>query len=214
MTINKNLLKLYSIHKVKIIQRLAEFRQIWINGSEKDVFIELIFCLLTPQSKAKYCWLSVQNLCDKNLLFKNDTKLITNELNKVRFKNKKSEYIEIVKKQFIINNKISIRSKIAQLENDYTRRDWLIANIKGYGYKEASHFLRNIGLGTQLAILDRHILKNLYNFGIIKAVPDSLTKKNYLEIEKKMQNFAQNIKIPINHLDLLLWCKETGEVFK
>ena len=27
-------------------------------------------------------------------------------------------------------------------------------------YKEASHFLRNIGFGENIAILDRHILKN------------------------------------------------------
>ena len=90
----------------------------------------------------------------------------------------------------------------------------VVANIKGLGYKEASHFLRNIGLGGDLAILDRHILKNLALLGVIDEVPASPSKKMYLEIEKKMIDFSREAKIPMSHLDLLLWYKEAGEVFK
>jgi N-glycosylase/DNA lyase len=82
------------------------------------------------------------------------------------------------------------------------------------GYKEASHFLRNIGFADDLAILDRHILKNLKIFGIIEEIPKSLSKKKYLEIEEKMRNLANEVNIPVSHLDLLFWSKETGEIFK
>jgi len=41
-----------------------------------------------------------------------------------------------------------------------------------------------------------------------------LSKKGYLEIENKIKNFADKIKIPMSHLDLLLWYKETGKIFK
>ncbi len=82
------------------------------------------------------------------------------------------------------------------------------------GYKEASHFLRNIGLGEDLAILDRHILKNLALLGVIEEVPSSPTKRIYLEIEKKMTAFSGQAGIPMGELDLLLWYKEAGEVFK
>ena len=82
------------------------------------------------------------------------------------------------------------------------------------GYKEASHFLRNIGFADYLAILDRHILKNLKIFGIIEEIPKSLSKKKYLEIEEKMRNLANEVNIPLSHLDLLFWSKETGEIFK
>ena len=87
-------------------------------------------------------------------------------------------------------------------------------NIKGLGYKEASHFLRNIGRGEDLAILDRHILKNLALLGVIDEVPSSPTKRLYLEIEEKMAAFSRQTNIPMGHLDLLLWYKEAGEVFK
>jgi len=93
-------------------------------------------------------------------------------------------------------------------------REWLVANIKGMGYKEASHFLRNIGLGKGLAILDVHILKNLKRYGVLKKMPASLTKKTYLEIEEKMRRFSKKIGIPLEELDLLLWASETGFIFK
>ncbi|HNX08865.1 MAG TPA: DNA lyase, partial [Methanothrix sp.] len=71
-----------------------------------------------------------------------------------------------------------------------------------------------IGRGESLAILDRHILKNLVLLGVISEVPATLTKKMYLEIEQKMIAFSKDAKIPMGHLDLLLWYKEAGEVFK
>ena len=97
--------------------------------------------------------------------------------------------------------------------NTHTR-EWLVENVRGMSYKEASHFLRNIGQGEKLTILDRHILKNLKALNVIDKVPKSLSKKKYLEIEEKMMDFADRIKIPLDHLDLLLWYKETGEIFK
>ena len=79
--------------------------------------------------------------------------------------------------------------------------------------KEASHFLRNIGKGENLAILDRHVLKNLIRLQVIDY-PKTLSKRVYLEIEDKMKDFSNKVSIPLAHLDLLLWSLETGEVFK
>ncbi len=87
-------------------------------------------------------------------------------------------------------------------------------NVNGLGYKEASHFLRNVGLGEEFAILDRHILRNLKDFGVLPEIPISLTKKRYLEIEEKVRRFSREIGIPMGELDLLLWSKETGWIFK
>jgi N-glycosylase/DNA lyase len=91
-----------------------------------------------------------------------------------------------------------------------------VKNIKGIGLKEASHFIRNIGFDyeNQLAILDRHILKNLKEFGVINEIPKTLTSKKYLEIENRMKKFAERIDISLYELDLLLWSKETGIIFK
>jgi N-glycosylase/DNA lyase len=93
-------------------------------------------------------------------------------------------------------------------------REWLVENVKGIGYKEASHFLRNIGLGRDMAVLDVHILRNLKRYDIIDKRLDSLTRKSYMDIENRMRKFSERIDIPMEELDLLFWAKETGFIFK
>ncbi len=109
---------------------------------------------------------------------------------------------------------MNIKSQITQFKNTQEAREWLVNGVKGIGYKEASHFLRNIGFGEELAILDRHILRNLKELGVIHEIPLSLSKKKYFEIEKKMKEFSRSVNIPMSHLDLVFWYKETGEIFK
>ncbi|MCU0642473.1 MAG: DNA lyase, partial [archaeon] len=93
-------------------------------------------------------------------------------------------------------------------------RNWLADNVQGYGLKEASHFLRNIGKSNnQIAILDRHILRNLKAFGAVKD-DKIMSRKDYLEKEQKYLSFAKQIEIPADELDLLWWSQENGEVFK
>lgn len=206
--------KNYSHIKCEIRDRLRDFKNIGITGSDRDIFIELIFCLLTPQSSAKLCWKAVENLLKNDLLFTGKPQQISKVLHIVRFKNKKAEYICNARKLFTNKNEICIKIALKISKNPELIREWLVKNIKGLGYKEASHFLRNIGFGDDIAILDRHILKNLRGFGVIKDIPKSLSKKQYLQIEKKMRKFAKKINISLSHLDLLFWYKETGEIFK
>jgi N-glycosylase/DNA lyase len=212
-TFIKKLKGIYSQQKGKIESKLSEFRKVWYEGDEERIFLELVFCILTPQSRAQSCWNCAQELYESNLLLNGEEKGISDKLNRVRFKNKKAEYIVRARNLFTNRGKISIRNKIKQLK-DEDRREWLVRNVKGMGYKEASHFLRNIGLGENLAILDRHIMKNLMIAAAIGKIPVSLTRKRYLQIEKKMRKFAQKINIPIGHLDFVLWYKETGMIFK
>lgn len=208
-------LSIYYNHAKNIIQtRLQEFENIWKKGSEKDIFAELAFCLLTPQSKARVCWQAIERLRNNGLLYKGDMNEIRNELKGIRFKNKKAFYIVWARSFFSKNGKINIRSRLQEISDVNELREWLVKHIKGMGYKEASHFLRNIGFGKDIAILDRHILKNLKLFNVIQEIPGSLSRKKYLEIEKRMREFSKQIQIPMEHLDFVLWFKETGEVFK
>jgi N-glycosylase/DNA lyase len=112
------------------------------------------------------------------------------------------------------NGKLSIKKKLLEKGTPHEMREWLVSNLKGIGYKEASHFLRNIGFGKDIAILDRHILKNLKKHGVIREVPKTLTPKKYKEIENQMRDFSRKVRIPIEDMDLLFWSEETGEVFK
>lgn len=207
----EELMQIYSPIKPQIEARLTDFRHIWETASDEELFKELAFCLLTPQSKAKTCWKAVQRLDRKCMMTETVPARISEELVGVRFNHRKGEYICLAKNMF---SSRSLRATLTSFTNPAAAREWLVENVKGLGYKEASHFLRNIGLGEDLSILDRHILKNLALLGVIKEVPSSPTKKMYLEIERKMIAFSKESKIPMGHLDLLLWYKEAGEVFK
>jgi len=203
----------YTKIRETIVRRLQEFKKLGDKNDDR-IFEELVFCLLTPQSKARICWNAVLNLRKKGLIKDGQEEEILNELTGVRFKYNKARYIVEARKKFTRNGRIEIKATLQQYKDPIEVREWLVRNIKGLGYKEASHFLRNIGHGKTLAILDRHILKNLKYYRVISDIPGSLTRKRYLEIEKKMQDFSRKIGIPMDHLDLLLWFNETGEVFK
>ncbi|MBW2965645.1 N-glycosylase/DNA lyase [Candidatus Woesearchaeota archaeon] len=195
--------KEYSKRKRQIKSRLNDFSKV----KGKDIFYELCFCLLTPQSKAKQAYKCELILREKDFLNRKINPLFYLKKN-VRFHNNKTRYLDDAK-----DNIDAIFYKIKNTKDNKILRDWLVKNVKGYGMKEASHFLRNIGK-QNLAILDRHILKHLKELNVIKAIPKSLTINKYLEIEGKFKNFSKNINIPIDELDLLFWSIETGEIFK
>jgi len=202
----RELLEEYKSKKRKIKERLKDFRSI-NKDKTKELFPELCFCLLTPQSNARYCDRAIQELKNTDLLFKGNKRAIRSILRgKARFHNKKAEYI--------IHARSCFDRNVFNSGNALRIRDHLVKNIKGMGYKEASHFLRNIGLGAEVAILDRHILKNLKRYGIIDNIPLSLTPRLYLKIEQKAKEFARRLNIPLDELDLLFWSRETGEIFK
>ncbi len=203
----------YEKQKDPVQKRLQEFKQV-LQQDDNDVFAELCFCLLTPQSSAKTCWAAVNRLREKNLLLKGEPGELEPLLRDVRFNDSKAKYIVEAREKFSKDGDLLVKPHLKSFSNNYELREWLAENVKGLGYKEASHFLRNVGLGEEFAILDRHILRNLKDLGVLPEIPVSLTKKRYLEIEEKVRRFSREIGIPMGELDLLLWSKETGWIFK
>jgi N-glycosylase/DNA lyase len=207
--------RIYKLKRGAILRRLEEFKEVWVKGRDEEIFEELAFCIFTPQSKARVCFNAINRLKEMGLLLRGSDKEITDRINDVRFKNKKAAYLVKARNFFSRNEKLCIKSVISsQFEDIHACRDWLVKHITGIGYKEASHFLRNIGFGEDIAILDRHILKNLNNLEVISEIPQSLSRAKYLAIEKKMAAFSKQMHIPLSHLDLVLWYKETGEILK
>lgn len=207
--------KIYKEKKVDFIQRLKEFKETWENGNNEDIHLELSFCILTPQSKAVNAWKAITILKEKNLIFSGTADEIVEYLNIVRFKNNKSRYlVELREKMKDENGNIITKDFFNSISDTFDKREWIVKNVKGMSYKEASHFLRNVGFGERLAILDRHILKNLVKLGVIDELPKTLSPKFYLEIEKKMEEYCKYVKIPMDEMDLLLWYKEAGVIFK
>ena len=209
----KEIIEIHTSINDQIESRLKEFSKIWKKGNDSDLFIELAFCIFTPQSGARVCWKAVSALLEKELLFKGSYNEIRKEINIVRFRNHKAGYLIEAREKFAEGAEC-LRSCLESQPSVFEKREWLVKNVKGIGYKEASHFLRNIGFGKDIAILDRHILRNMNHLGLIKKIPASISPKLYREIELKLEKFADKIKIPLSHLDFVLWYKETDDIFK
>lgn len=212
----KEIEKIYKKIKPDIKKRLEDFQNIWKNGTNEDIHLELSFCILTPQSKAINAWKAITNLKENNLIFKGNVGEIVEYLNIVRFKNNKAKYLVELREQMMDKKtkKVITKDFFSSIPNVYEKRNWIVKNIKGMSYKEAGHFLRNVGFGQEIAILDRHILKNLLKLEVIEELPKTLGPKQYLEIEEKMKEYCKFVKIPMDEMDLLLWYKEAGEIFK
>jgi len=208
----KELIIEYGKKKIQIRQRLREFKDVW-KRPDKEIFSELCFCICTPQSKAVYCDKAVSLLKKNGILFKGDPSQIKAGLKAVRFPNNKAGYIVEARRLFTEKGALRIKDKI-NTNNAHQTRLWLAHNVKGVGLKEASHFLRNIGFGKDLAILDVHILNNMVNYKIIREVPTYISKTRYLLLENELSRFSRKINIPMDELDLLFWSMETGEIFK
>jgi N-glycosylase/DNA lyase len=195
------------IEKCKDIveKRIKEFENI---GTDEDlIFKELCFCILTANFSAEK-GIIIQNTINNGFINLSKEELY-NELIKLgyRYPNR-SEYIIEARKYY--GNLLKI---IKSFSNTKSLREWLVKNIKGIGYKEASHFLRNIGF-KDVAIIDRHILRFLKNKGLIIEDLKNLTRKRYLEIENLLSGIANKLNITLAELDLYIWYLMTGKILK
>jgi N-glycosylase/DNA lyase len=210
----EELKQIYKEKSEEINQRLSIFKKIREDWNPDILFRELCFCLLTPQSKARSADKAIQALLKDKKLYTATAEEIAEELNIVRFKNNKSRYIVELREKFF-TNKNNIVLQI--LESDipiYEKRKLLVKNVKGIGFKEASHYLRNIGFYDEVTILDRHILRLMVENKNLKEMPKSITEKNYYEIETKLIQLSGEIKIPLAQLDFVIWYKQANDIFK
>ena len=191
--------------KEKIDKHLEKYDEIDTENREQ-LFEELAFCLLTPQSKARSADQSIKALKEHDLLLNGTPEQLEPHLKRIRF--------HITKAQRIVEAREKFQNFKFNFSNIEELRHKIVQTFKGLGYKEASHYLRNIGHGRDLAILDRHILKNLVNMNLIEEIPKTLTPKKYFEIENTMKIFCKNNEMNMGHIDLILWSTETGEMFK
>jgi N-glycosylase/DNA lyase len=184
--------------------RLNDFRKMGKKGN-KEWFSELCFCILTANSKA-HTALAIQHKLGRVGFLSLSKSQLTKTIreNKHRFHN--------IKAGFIVDAR-EFKGIKDILKKEKDPRRWLVTNVKGIGWKESSHFLRNVGY-LDYAILDRHILNLMLENKLIKERPNSLNEKNYLAIEKKLEKFARRLKMSQAELDLYMWFMKTNKVLK
>jgi N-glycosylase/DNA lyase len=185
--------------------RMEEFER--IGRSEGDVFKELCFCILTANFSAEG-GIRIQGTIGDGFL-KLDEGELSRRLGELghRYPRARARYIVEARRFYgALMRKLELRDAKAI-------REWLVENVKGIGYKEASHFLRNVGF-KDVAIIDRHVLRFLREKGLIGEIPRSLGRERYLELERLLSAIADKLGISAGELDLYIWYRMTGRVLK
>ena len=198
----------------EIRARLAEFEDVWKTGSDERLWEEMVFCFFTGGCSAKMGLRSIDAV--RPLLLNGTHDELMNALvGRHRYPRARSGYI-VASREFLLEHcNLELRSKLQSFDDHLERRDWLVKEkrIKGLGYKEASHFLRNIGL-KGYAILDKHILRSLAELEIISDPKPPNTRSRYLTVENSLKKLAERTEIDFDELDLVLWSLKTGEILK
>lgn len=197
----------------------------WRDFREEQLWQELCFCILSANVSFELAKSVIQKLSDRDML--NSAWLIGNEksesvlfnfldspnfepvkkngeLRRYRYPKVKSYQITNAAKRLYSNN--SIKEILGTFDSDVEARNFFYTQISGLGIKEASHFLRNIGFASSLAIIDVHVLNFLKEFSLVDFdMGSSLTLRNYLLLEKTLKNLSEYHGLNLSILDLAIW---------
>ena len=198
----------------EIRARLSEFEEVRRTATDERLWEELVFCIFTAGASARMGLGSVEAV--RHLLAKGSHEELAAALqSKHRYPNSRSGYIVVTREYLEADCRMRLRERLESFEDPIERRDWLARTreIKGLGYKESSHFLRNVGY-RGYAILDKHILRCLAEVGVLDTPQPPATRARYLSTEERLRRFADDLGLDFDELDLVLWSMKTGEILK
>lgn len=188
-------------------ERVSQFKALGLYGSEEELFSELSFCVLTANWSANG-GIKAQNRIGALGFVTYPQEKLSEILSTLghRFPYKRAE--------FIVENRhlIGRLRELISLPLIEARRE-LVRLAKGIGWKEASHFLRNVGK-LDVAILDRHILRLLKSVELIDEIPKGWTEKRYLAIEERFKELSLFFNKSPGEIDLYIWYFIKGKVEK
>ncbi len=176
------------------------------NAPAEELFSELCFCILAANTSAEMGLRTQKVVGIRRLISLSESDLSRLlHLVRYRFYNVRSKFI--VGARSVMND----LPEIVRSSDLAGSREYLVENVPGIGYKEASHFLRNVGV-FKFAILDKHIQSILSEMLNIRI--GSMTSKRYIEIEEKMIEISEKYSMEPGIFDLYLWKIATGSIIK
>jgi N-glycosylase/DNA lyase len=100
----------------------------------------------------------------------------------------------------------SITNLLKSCKSAKIARKMFVDKVVGFGPKQASLFLRNIGFTNDLAILDSHVLAFMSMKGLLKKGVRSIPTLNlYERHEMHLIKYANNTGWPLGYLDEAIW---------
>jgi N-glycosylase/DNA lyase len=120
-----------------------------------------------------------------------------------RFHKTRSEYLARARDRLAVR---SMSDRLSEFPDPFEARRMLVKDFSGLGPKQSSMFLRNIGRGSTLAILDTHILRFMQLRDLITARELNVGDlKSYERIEQRIAAYASQSGFQLGTLDWAVW---------
>lgn len=197
---NESVLYFLEHYKDSIQAKVQSFR----TEDKTAIFWKGVYCLMTPATKAENANIKKELLQKNNFLFQASLEEIAfclREKPYIRFHNQKAKRLDDWRK-----NGENYIDTLLTLEDEKEIRRYLVKNVNGMNFKEASHFLRNIGRGRSLAILDRHIIAFMKEIKILPVEADFNKAGPYYEKwETFFIDWAKSLALDVPTADYAVW---------
>ena len=187
--------------------------------TEEQLWEELICCVLSSQVKFELSQAVTQNLKYNGLLdlkisgFLYEERLavllktpvmVDDRSVKYRFPNSKAKQIATAWKN-IYGNGVTLRGMLDKFSEPSELRIALVKLVPGLGMKQASMYLRNVSNSFELAVIDSHVLKYMNVMCLVKKVPTTISKAQYLVKENMLTKYAEKFGYPVGCVDYAIW---------
>lgn len=200
-----------------------ERRPSWEKLTEGALWRELCFCILSSNvpyemASSAVLQLSFKGLLDSEALRNTGEIAIARELKRpiylperidrsyrvYRFARRRA--FDIVGAwRFVYSENSGLSPMLGEGYSFTDLRAILVAGVPGVGFKEASHFLRNVKYTDSIAVLDSHVLSFMNSFVSPVSTISSLTPRRYVQLESLLVQFAHRMGLCPAILDMAIW---------
>ena len=216
----------HSLHgTVKVIcdlitERIAENNRTVVRR-DVDLRYELVACLLGSQVRAESADAALDRLCRADLLTDKrwqvtddnfeleicavlaDQHSSDDQRSSHRFPQMRARQLGQMRKALQLK---PLSKRLSQEEPIRETRASLVRDMPGIGPKQASMFLRNIGMSYDIAILDVHVLGFFQRLGLLSGDRVELsTLKRYEQTEAIASRYAAECGHPVGFIDWAIW---------
>jgi len=185
--------------------------------TEDDLWRELVACILGSRVRFEVAHSAVERMEKMQLLCqeRRTTRFdqyeqdilgaLSGEQNRYPFFRIRAKQIRRAA-EHLYGNRGSIREFLNGTHDIREARRRLAAEVSGLGPKQASLFLRNIGYGTQVAVLDVHVLTYMNWVGLTDAPVKSVsTVRKYEALEDSFIEHSYSCGYTPDRFDLAVW---------
>jgi N-glycosylase/DNA lyase len=185
---------------------------------ESQMWQQMCFCLLSPVTRfeaVRACMQRLEAHRVLNRLAENPRSVRSEEIRRLlsaqdqpcRFPGQKAD--RLLQAGYFFYEKApapGVRGFLRGFPKSLDARKALVDKVPGLGMKEASHFLRNVGHGANLAVLDIHVRRFLAEMRLVgESIAFSNSRVSYLKMERTLLSLAFNSGLEIGALDLAIW---------